>query len=239
MDASAVGETAVVAVWCPADPLLGAAVAVNLAGAPGGPGVLVDLDDDWADAASVVLDDLPPSPGPPDDLLATASAGTAGIRVVGGGATSADPGLPAALRAAGGGVISLPARLAAAPVAAEADVLVLVVVRSFPSVRRARLALDALPAGHGEVVVVMAEGPPSDLRPSDVESVLNAPVRAELPSGGRDLAASLERGAVPAAKPSGDWATSVVALAAELWPGALPPEVPGRRLTRLLAWRPA
>jgi hypothetical protein len=217
----------VAAVWFPSDPLTSAALAANLAGAPGAPGSLIDFDTDWADASSLLLDDLAPLCGPPDDVLGSASRGAEGVRVV--AAPAVDPEVVGSLRIAGGGVVSLPATLAAARVAAEADVLVIGLFRSFPSLRHARLAFDALPAAHGEVIVTVGEGLPSDLTLSDVEAVLDHPVDVELPPGGREMAASLERGALPAARPDGPWSRAVVAIAARVWPGV---ETPVRRVRR-------
>ena len=226
----------VVAVWFPADPLLGAAVAANLAAVPGTPGVLVDLDADWGDAASVVLDDPAPT-GSDDDLLEAAVRGAGGVLAV--ALRGLDAGVIAALRADGGGVVALPSRLDAAVVAAAADVLLLGVERSFPSLRRARLALDALPTAHGTTRVVLAEGRPSDLTRADVADVLQCHIAGDLPLGEREVAASLERGAVPAAAPRGPWARAVAALAGDIWPGAGAAEVRARpRLLELIGnWR--
>ena len=233
---SPAGQTdRVAAVWFPSDPLTSAALAANLAGAPGAPRSLVDFDADWADASSLLLDDLAPVCGPPDDLLGSASRGAEGVRVV--AAPAVDPEVIGALRMAGGGVVALPTTIAAARVAAEADVVVVGLVRSFPSLRRARLALDALPATHGEVVVVVAEGPPSDLTLSDVAAVLDHAVDVELPPGGREMAASLERGSLPAARPDGPWSRAVVAIAARVWPGVEAPVPPVRRLAKSVLGR--
>lgn len=211
----------VAAVWFPADPLAGAAVAANLAGIPGTPLCLVDADREWSDSSSVLLDELAPEGGPGNDILDGAAVGTGGVRVV--GRSPLDPGLADALRHAGGGVLALPAAITAAAAAAEADVLVLGVARSFPSLRRARMALDALPAAHGEIVVVLAEGPPSDLTSADVALVLDRDIDFELPQGASEMAACLERRVLPAVSPRGAWGKAVRHLAERVWPDARVP----------------
>lgn len=208
----------VAAVWFPSHPTCGAALAANLAGVPGAPAALVDFDTDWSDASSILLDGVAPPPGPPDDLLGPAAPGSAGVRVLASSALATD--LVLALRAAGGGVVALPARLDAADVAAEADVLILGVARGFASLRRARLALDRLPAARRDLFPVLLEDGPSDLSIGDLEDVLGCRFETELPVSGREMALSFERGALAAASSRGQFGKTVAALAERVWPEA-------------------
>jgi hypothetical protein len=214
----------VASVWFPSNPLSGAAVAANIAGAECAPGLLVDFDAEWADAASVILDDVAPLVAPGDDLVGSARAGAGGVRVV---SARLEPEIVSQLRESGGGVASLPASLTASAVAAEADFVILGVARSFPSLRRARLAVDALPAAHGELLLVLMDGGPSDLSARDVSRTLDREVDLALPPGGREMAASLERGEIVVRR-AGAWAKGVEAIASRVWPPARPDKPAGR-----------
>lgn len=220
-------------VWFPSDPILGAAVAANLAAVPGVPKAVVDADAEWADASSLLLDESPPGAGPADDLLGPAAKGPGDVHVV--GCSGIDAATVAALRATGGGVVVMPAQLCVAAAVAECDVVVLGVARSFPSLRRARLALDAMPAAHGDLVPVLVPGPPSDVTHGDVERVLALSVTVDLSEGAKEAAASLERGTLPAALPVGPWSLAIARLATAIWPGAHFP-APRRERLRPGSW---
>ena len=230
----------VAAVWCPAQPLLGAAVASNLAAVPGAPGAVVDFDRDWTETSSVLLDGPAPLAGPPGDVLGSAAKASCGVTVVASRSFSADAAraLVDELREGGGAVLSLPAVLDAAAVAAEADTLLLIVERSFPALRRAKLAIDRLPAArHRSLILVIAEGQPSDLTLGDVVDVLGHPMQAHLPPGDKEVAATLERGSLPAATGRGPWARAIRALAADVWdtaPDMARPDRANGRLARVV-----